>query len=1661
MSATARPTDSCRLPDGARRLIGRFRRRWWALAAARGCGLVACAAGVAFAIAVLLDRFALLETWHRVALTSGVAAVVLLAIVRWLVVPLGRPVRAPRIARALEAAFPDLEGRLLSSVELAADPNDRRRCSPDLVALLDAETATRCAQADLRTVLPSRPAVVALAIGAIGLSAPACVAVADPSGFAMLATRFARPTQELSRPSHVELIVAPGSTAIARGADVDLVVTAARGRPREIIVEMRTDGSGWRAVSASQTVDGEANAHALSTSWRHRIAAIDERIEYRVTGGDFRSPTFAITPRDPPRPASFEITYRFPAYAGRDEQTESRQRGDLTALRGSRAAVSVTTQQSIATGEIVLSPAGSAADANAVRIRGELGGAHRVLFPAVPIDSDGSYRVELVGPDGVRGASSDYTVRARRDAPPRASIVAPRAAEVEVEPTGTLRVAYRVEDDVGVAAADLVLGTGDDATIVSLVDAPQPRGRELLVDREHVLSVARLGLEPGRSIDLALRVRDGLGQEETSAPRTLRAAYPPDAPEGAGWLAGFSQLRDAMRRLDATSVAPPTAPNAVVEWRVLASVAARIAGDLATRSGLPSADARALEGLAFELAEFVDDDCAALFSAASSSDADAAARAYVRSRERLAKLVTSTEDLYLAEALEEHHEVARLLAVDIHQLVRDLDAADGTTTNALHAARIAALGAETVTLAARLGGLGEGPDAAPPRRAVAFAGHSRALASAVTVELESAREATTLRAAHDALARAGRACERRVLALDADRDQAERRAAVACRALRPSIDVGAHIDAIARLVATSGNDDDTSDRRLALLRASRRALAELRWLQSTGQSREYADFESASLLEAVRDLIERAVDDALRASSSRTAGADEARFLNELAAAWRAVRPAILLGRLVQDADGIAASEAELAQRARKLEGGEERAAGAVRRTAGELRAALELLLVDLETLAPASNAVENAASDVEAGRRLVEEAATAAGDSRRALDTRPLDADAVRAQIEKAARLLDDAVVRLESARRDELASIDATRRWLAEQRGSLPQRLLRLATSFERSVRAIRAGSGASALVGPEADDRLAAIIVEHDDNTRRATAVARELGRETERLIASDGTPGRVRAFDRAARRLRSIIGTLLSAARGSLEASLTTDREDRLLLFAAASDRLETAATETVTLAEALEIAGDAAIDTLEGDELAALLRDAQEAASEEDADPDEIARRARRLLDASLAAAKAIGGSLDGQGREEILTELSAAATHFRNALTLAEQKDGPSAAAALRAGLDRFREAIALAKRLRGEAQDALDGPRKSGDDDNGESPAAEDEVSQELAATRAELEKLLALYAREKEADRLLEELLGRKARGDEPTPDELDAAAREEDRLADDIADQSMGTDELVRLVAGLARIERTGREVAGEERYVEEEARSILASGARPERARRLGELVPRQRSVLVRAEGMTKEYTALGFKLSIVLPEVFKAFRAGAAMTEPLLGDLRSAVDAMAAANADKTVGATHDANTKLGEFLGAVDATRRRALEAIAAASNESGAANAQRSLQEAVRQSRQAAKLMRGGQLESARRQQAAATKNLLAAGRALRRRLEQLALPGGDEGPLVSRLLAEEAARHGLVWEIATRGESFAAKDEDDAGLADLPYPLRYRTLVRIYLDAIARQEK
>ena len=646
-----------------------------------------------------------------------------------------------------------------------------------------------------------------------------------------------------------------------------------------------------------------------------------------------------------------------------------------------------------------------------------------------------------------------------------------------------------------------------------------------------------------------------------------------------------------------------------------------------------------------------------------------------------------------------------------------------------------------------------------------------------------------------------------------------------------------------------------------------------------------------------------------------------------------------------------------------------------------------------------------------------------------------------------QAARL-EEATGLLEKLRQDSLAMTADTARWLRSNRGSLGERLARLAESLETHGRMLKESATSNSIASEKGGELIVEALVAWSEELRQARKLARELRKEADHRADAGGDPAGVANLERASTTLLEIVAGPLARAGVSLRKALSTDRDDRELLLAAAAAGVFEAASETRELAEALEILGSEELANLSDETIDKLVSEAKGLAGAGSMDLALIESRARLLLDAALRGTRELSRRLGKlRSRADILAHLEAAAASFSAALDRVREKDSAGALARLGEGLARMEQAIALAKNARGEASKKLARPAVTPVAES--KPTERTELSRELESARRELEKLLELERLRKEASGLLERLLTE----EENTPEQLAEAQAAQEELAGAMEEKIPATSMLIELIARIATLQKTGRGTAEDARYLEEEARLALAAAA----SEAPGKLIEKEKEVEREIEELVEGFSRAGFRLSMLLPSIFKSYRKAAATTGPLKESVARAGRALANGELKAATDSLGDTNLQLGIFLTDLDQVRASAVEALAEA--EAGGRSAYSSLQSALKNTRQAARLLSGGKIDDARKRNAAAKSQLLLAGRAIRRQLESVVLPAGEEGALVSRLLEAEAARLGLVWKTGTRGEEFEASSEDTTrGLEDMAFPAAYRDLVRIYLRAIRK---
>jgi hypothetical protein len=446
-------------------------------------GLRAAAAGVVIiTVAVLLgvpwaggEAFA----WVRAALVVLSVAVALVVAIQWF------HARSPRfdaLLQALEHRFPDLRSWLRNSLDFERTPPAHG--STELAHAVSVETARRVERLPLATttprVEPRRPLLLlAATFGALivlGLVFPQRTL---RSWRTMIDPALAAPP--------VRLVVEPGSVRVSPGASLAV-------RARVWGSDRRPDlqRPGEPRVAPSP----EGNGPSGERLWRFDLSQLTRDQTYRVRVAQSQSPEYRISLAGDPTAVSFEIEYRAPGYARLPVQRGTATRGDLNALRGTRATIVATFDRDLTS-------------LSAARPGAPEGAAWKSLTPRrwtgdVTITGDGEYELHAVAPSGE--SRFRYRVSALADAPPLLAVQLP-TGDMDLPAGQQIPLEVMGQDDLGLSRLRMEYKKGD-AETWNTVPLAAFRGQPREASLRTTWDASALGLLPGQTALLRFELED-------------------------------------------------------------------------------------------------------------------------------------------------------------------------------------------------------------------------------------------------------------------------------------------------------------------------------------------------------------------------------------------------------------------------------------------------------------------------------------------------------------------------------------------------------------------------------------------------------------------------------------------------------------------------------------------------------------------------------------------------------------------------------------------------------------------------------------------------------------------------------------------------------------------------------------------------------------------------------------------------------------------------------------------------------------------------------------------------------------------------------------------------------------------------------------------------
>ncbi len=542
------------VPRSVRQRIGSIRARISRQALLLGLIRFILTLATAVVLSFALDNVLDLPRAARVIVSGAAAALLAVAFFKFVVWGWTHPADDDSIALSIESAYPELQDRLISAIQLERElrDGDAGWNSRDMIRAVIGEVESKLANLDLGRVarrerLPRLSLLTLMVVAALVVFFGTNPVLAD--------IWFKRNVLFLEKPwpRDVEIQVIHEARTVVLGDSFTVNVEVLRGEPSRVTID----------TFFADRNDRDHDMIQQGNTYRWTYQNVTESFEYQVHAkGAAPSQRFSVEVVVPPRIEDVEFYLEFPGYTQRPPTPED-DPVKHTALRvpaGTRIRYRAVANRPIEDARLVeVSPTGgrrergeTEADLVAKAFASEVGtpfdAAHpaiaaddpRVLvgellaaIPALPAEDDGKARARpnrtrriafgLVADGIMTRRPTVFEVRVDPDRQPSIDVIEPGRAK-DVTPAARVRITARATDDYGIVAAEIgyVIRSGEtgeetEETTIVLQELAGEGERETVRDLvaggrdirlRTSIDVGGIGAKPGDRVIYTARARD-------------------------------------------------------------------------------------------------------------------------------------------------------------------------------------------------------------------------------------------------------------------------------------------------------------------------------------------------------------------------------------------------------------------------------------------------------------------------------------------------------------------------------------------------------------------------------------------------------------------------------------------------------------------------------------------------------------------------------------------------------------------------------------------------------------------------------------------------------------------------------------------------------------------------------------------------------------------------------------------------------------------------------------------------------------------------------------------------------------------------------------------------------------------------------------------------
>ena len=341
-----------------------------------------------------------------------------------------------RLGLYIEERYPQLQQRLISTLELWQNTRAHQLYSVGLLAATVARTAVLLDELNPRQIVDLKPLKAhARGLGMVVVLALGAYALFDTPLAAAL-KRCAHPLTHFEREILTHIAIRPGDFEVVKAEDTLIEIHFSGVQPRTAQILQREDAS---APWLREEIIVERSA-----TLGHTFKQVKRPFFYQVEANDGHSQIYRITVVDPPSIQRLRLHYKYPAYSGLASRVEE-EGGDISGLAGTVVNFEISASKALSTAKLVVDDTLS----YPARVEGDK------VFASLEIATPGHYHFELTDKKGVGNRDPiRYAVQVIEDGAPRVAITDP-GRDMDLPENLQVILAAEATDDFGIARAAL------------------------------------------------------------------------------------------------------------------------------------------------------------------------------------------------------------------------------------------------------------------------------------------------------------------------------------------------------------------------------------------------------------------------------------------------------------------------------------------------------------------------------------------------------------------------------------------------------------------------------------------------------------------------------------------------------------------------------------------------------------------------------------------------------------------------------------------------------------------------------------------------------------------------------------------------------------------------------------------------------------------------------------------------------------------------------------------------------------------------------------------------------------------------------------------------------------------------------------------------------